>query len=175
MNKIGLFFGPMGGNVHQVTKQLAELIGMDKVELVPVAKASAKEVDAYSKIIFLSSAIGLDQWDMVDVKDDWDRFFPQLDNVRFNSKTVAVVGLGDHIKYPSHFVGSMATLADKLINQGAQLTGSVSIDGYHFAHSDALNKDGRFHGLAIDEDNEADLTPVRLKNWVMAIKPAFGF
>ncbi|MBN2668824.1 MAG: flavodoxin [Bacteroidales bacterium] len=175
MSKIALFFGPVGGNVDKVTKMLADTIGHDKVDIIPVVNSKASDVDAYDKVIFLSSAIGLDQWDMVDVKDDWDRFFPELDNVNFANKTVAVLGLGDHIKYPSHFVGSMVTLAEKLIEQGAKLVGEVPTNGYTFDESDALNSNGNFYGLAIDEDNEEELTQERINRWVEQIKPIFGF
>jgi flavodoxin I len=112
---------------------------------------------------------------MVDVKDDWDRFFPELDKVDFSAKKVAIVGLGDHIKYPAHFVTSMAILAEKLMERGAKIIGAVSTEDYTFDESDAVNKDGMFHGLAIDEDNEDDLTAGRLQNWVAAIKSDFDF
>jgi len=33
--------------------------------------------------------------------------------------------------------------------------------------------DGKFLGLAIDEDNQKDLTAKRVEEWVALIKPAF--
>lgn len=175
MSKIALFFGPVGGNVNRVTNQLAEIIGKEKVDVIPVVNSKAKDVDQYDKIIFLSSAIGLDHWDMVDVKDDWDRFFPELDEISFRHKKVAVVGLGDHVKYPSHFVTSMATLSEKIIERGGSLIGAVETKAYDFQETEALNADGNFYGLPIDEDNEEHLTHERLVNWVKAIQSDFGF
>lgn len=175
MSKIALFFGPVGGNVNKVTKELAGIIGNDNVDVLPVIDAKANGVDKYEKIIFLASAIGLEQWDMKDVKDDWDRFFPELDKLSFANKTVAIVGLGDHIKYPSHFVTSIAALGEKLIERGAALKGAVAVDGYTYEDTDALNKDGHFYGLPIDEDNEEELTTERLTSWANLIKPDFGF
>ncbi len=174
MSKIALFFGPEGGNVHKVTKELAGIIGNEKVDMVPVINASANDLEKYEKVIFLASAIGLDQWDMKDVKDDWDRFFPELDKVSFDNKVVAIVGLGDHIKYPSHFVTSIASLGEKLTEKGANITGAVSTEGYTYQDTEALNKEGMFYGLPIDEDNEEDLTTKRLNNWVNLIKSDFA-
>lgn len=174
MSKIALFFGPQGGSVDRVTNKLADIIGRENVEVLPVLDAKASDVEKYNKIIFLSSAIGLDQWDMVDVKDDWDKFFPELDKLNFENKKVALVGLGDHIKYPSHFVSSMGTLAEVLIKNKAVLSGAVSVEGYEFEESEAVNKKGLFYGLPIDEDNEDELTTERLTNWVESIKSDFG-
>jgi len=173
MSKIALFFGPEGGNVHKVTKELAGIIGAENTDMIPVINAKAMDVEKYDKIIFLASAIGLEQWDMKDVKDDWDRFFPELDKLSFENKTVAIVGLGDHIKYPSHFVTSIAALGEKLNERSANIKGAVSTEGYTYQDTEALNKDGEFYGLPIDEDNEEDLTTERLTKWVNLIKTDF--
>lgn len=45
-------------------------------------------------------------------------------------------------------------------------------DGYDFEDSTAV-KDGAFVGLAIDEDNQDDLTEERIEKWVEMIKPSF--
>jgi len=46
-------------------------------------------------------------------------------------------------------------------------------DGYDFTESKAL-RDGKFVGLALDEDNQSDLTDERIKAWVAQLKPEFG-
>ena len=175
MSKTALFYGPKGGNVNRVAEQLGKIIGSDKVEMHAVIDSKAEDVNNYEKIIFLASAIGLDQWDMKDVKDDWDQFFPEMDKIDFSNKTVAIVGLGDHIKYPSHFVTSIAALGEKLIERGASLKGLVETDGYTYDDTEALNKEGKFYGLPIDEDNEEEKTTERLTKWVNDLKSDFGF
>jgi len=174
MSKIALFFGPQGGSVDRVTNKLADIIGRDKAEVLPVLDAKASDVEKFDKLIFVSSAIGLDQWDMADAKDDWDKFFPEIEKMNFEGKKIALVGLGDHIKYPAHFVGSMGTLAEALIKNNAILSGEVSVEGYEFEESEAINEKGLFYGLPIDEDNEDHLTEERLTKWVASIKSDFG-
>ena len=41
--------------------------------------------------------------------------------------------------------------------------------------SEALDEDGYFCGLAIDEDNEPELTKERLENWLSILKSDFEF
>ena len=44
---------------------------------------------------------------------------------------------------------------------------------YDFSESKAV-KNGKFVGLAIDEDNQSDLTEERVKTWVAQIKREFA-
>ncbi|RMF69726.1 MAG: flavodoxin FldA, partial [Cyanobacteria bacterium J069] len=45
-------------------------------------------------------------------------------------------------------------------------------DGYDFNESKAV-RDGKFVGLAIDEDNQSDLTTERIQSWVAQLKREF--
>jgi flavodoxin I len=44
---------------------------------------------------------------------------------------------------------------------------------YDFSESKAV-VDGKFLGLAIDEDNQSELTESRVKSWVSQLKKEFG-
>jgi flavodoxin I len=46
-------------------------------------------------------------------------------------------------------------------------------DGYEHEASLAV-KNGKFVGLALDEDNQAELTEERIQKWVTQIKAEFG-
>lgn len=46
-------------------------------------------------------------------------------------------------------------------------------DGYDFNESKAV-VDGKFLGLAIDEDNQSDMTELRVKSWVSQLKKEFS-
>jgi flavodoxin I len=56
---------------------------------------------------------------------------------------------------------------------GGTTVGFWSTDGYEHSDSKAI-KNGKFVGLAIDEDNQSELTDERIKKWVAQIKPEFG-
>lgn len=67
----------------------------------------------------------------------------------------------------------MGILEEKIIERGGTTVGYWSTDGYEFSDSKAL-RDGKFVGLAIDEDNQSDLTDKRIKAWVAQLKKEFG-
>ena len=86
----------------------------------------------------------------------------------FSGKSVAIVGLGDSSSYSDYFCDAMEELFTAFIQAGANLIGKVPTDGYTFTESKSII-DGKFCGLAIDEDNESDLTDQRLSDWVKQI------
>jgi flavodoxin I len=55
---------------------------------------------------------------------------------------------------------------------GATLIGEWAIDGYKFKASKAVI-DGRFVGLALDQENQKDLTPDRLDTWLKMLENAW--
>lgn len=175
MSKTAIFFSPQGGNVDSVAHQLAEMIGNDKADLIPVSEAEKKDVDKYQKLILVGSTVGADHWDNETIEDEWIAFFAKISDLEFEDKKVAIVGLGNCVLYPEHFVDGMAELYEKITGLNAQVFGSVDSKGYDFTDSEAVNDDGIFCGLAIDEDNEYDLTEERLEKWISQLNPDFEF
>ena len=64
--------------------------------------------------------------------------------------------------YADNFQDRMGILEDKITEQGGITTGFWFTDGYDFNESKALNN-GKFVGLALDEDNQFDLTQEGVK------------
>ncbi|MBE0655426.1 MAG: hypothetical protein IH594_16615 [Bacteroidales bacterium] len=90
-------------------------------------------------------------------------------------KKAAIVGLGNSVLYPQHFADGMAHLYKNVKEKNAKISGFVSAEGYTFEDSEALNDEGFFCGLPLDEDNEEELTAERLEKWVSKLKPDFEF
>ena len=63
----------------------------------------------------------------------------------------------------------MGILFDKLVEKGATIIGKTSTEGYFFQESLAY-RNGKFIGLVLDEDNQADLTEPRIEKWVEQLK-----
>ncbi len=166
MKTIGLFFGSDGGNTEDVSKKLINILGKDNIDLINVAESDQNEISSYDKLIFASST-----WGDGDLQSDWDDFSSKLDEVNFENKTVALLGLGDQESYEDTFCNALALLYDKV--KDAKVVGQTSTEGYEFADSDSV-VDGEFIGLVIDEDNQEELTDERLSNWAKQIKPYFG-
>lgn len=175
MSKTALFFSPVGGNVNFVTNKLGTLIGNDKVDIIPVKEAEAEDLEKYDKLILLGSTVGTDHWSNVTVPDEWPEFFNKIKEISLEKKKVAIVGLGNSFLYPDHFADGMADLYKRLTKQNAEVLGRVSAEGYDFTDSEALDEDGFFYGLAIDEDNEPELTSERLEKWISILQADFEF
>jgi flavodoxin I len=175
MNKTALVFSPEGGNVNRVTIKLAEVIGNDKVDVIPVGKVKKGELDIYKQMIFIGSTVGADHWTNEIIVDEWQEFFNENDEISFENKKLAIVGLGNSVIYPEHFADGMAHLYKKITERKGKVLGFVDSKDYDFTDSEALNEDGFFCGLAIDEDNEEELTTERLEKWIAILKPDFEF
>ena len=175
MSKTALFYSPEGGNVNRVANKLGELIGNDKVDIVPVKEVEKGDLAKYHKIILVGSTVGADHWDNEIIVDEWIEFFTKIEEISFEKKKVAIVGLGNSVLYPAHFADGMAVLYERIIKQNAEVFGFVDSKDYDFTDSEAVNEEGFFCGLAIDEDNEAELTTERLEKWISILKSDFEF
>jgi flavodoxin I len=175
MSKTALFYSPQGGNVNRVTNKLGEMIGNDKVDIIPVKEVEKGDLYKYNKIILVGSTVGADHWNNEIVEDEWIEFFTKIMEISFEKKKVAIVGLGNSVLYPEHFVDGMANLNERITKQNAKILGFVDAKDYDFTDSEAVNDDGLFCGLPIDEDNEAELTTERLEKWILILKSDFEF
>lgn len=176
MDKILLLYSPKGGNVEKISKKITQLIGEDKIEKVLIEKnidEVLKNIENYEKIIMVISTVGRSNWDSYYSKIGWDYFIPELRKKDLSGKKVSIVGLGDHLLYPDNFVDSMGILYQSLLETNSIIIGKVNSEEYTFDNSMAL--EGKmFVGLAIDEDNEEELTDKRLKKWKSLISEDFG-
>jgi len=175
MSKTALFYSPQGGNVNSVANKLGEMIGNDKVDIIPVKEVEKGDLYKYNKIILIGSTVGADHWNNEIVVDEWTEFFTKIMEISFEKKKVAIVGLGNSVLYPSHFADGIADLYERITKQNAKVLGFVDAKDYDFTDSEAVNDDGLFCGLPIDEDNEAELTTERLEKWIFILKSDFEF
>lgn len=175
MSKTAIFFSPEGGSVNRVAMRLGEMIGSEKVDITPVREVGRGDLAKYSQFIFVGSTVGADHWSNEILVDEWQAFFTEIAGTDFGDKKVAIVGLGNSVLYPEHFADGMAHLYKALTERNAQVFGFVDAEGYTFEDSEALNDEGLFCGLPLDEDNEDDLTDGRMEKWISMLKPDFGF
>ena len=162
MGKTAIFYGSTEGNTESVAYKLKDLLG--DVDVYNVDSASADDLAEYDNLIF-----GASTWEIGELQEDWETFIDVLDEVDFTGKTVAYFGCGDADGYPDTFADALGIIHERIKESGAKFIGAVDTDDYTFDDSAALY-DGKFIGLPIDEDNEADLTDGRLQKWVADIK-----
>lgn len=165
MAGIGIFFGSTTGNTKDVSVKLQNALGGD---LLDITQIETDDIAKYSNLVFAAST-----WGAGDLQDDWEDFFPNLDAIDFTGKKVGIMGLGDQVNYGDTFVDGMAVLAEKIVELGGAIVGATSSEGYEFDNSEA-ERDGKFLGLVIDEDNQSDKTDERIKRWAADLKKVFA-
>lgn len=169
MAKIGLFYGTQTGNTQTLAERIQkELGGSSVVDVLDIANTAPEDFEPYSAII-----IGCPTWNVGELQADWEGFYEELDAINFEGKTVAYFGAGDQTGYPDNFQDAMGILEEKITALGGKTVGYWPTDGYDFNESRAVRQ-GKFVGLAIDEDNQPELTTSRIKTWVAQIRPALG-
>lgn len=158
---IGIIFGSSMGNTEEAAKTISAKLGLDN-EVVNVADIKASDLSKYSALI-----VGSSTWNDGELQDDWANFdFSGLD---ISGKTVAIFGMGDSSSYSDAYCNAMGELYENFTKAGAKIVGEISTDGYEFDDSTAV-KNGKFIGLALDNDNQSDLTDDRISAWVEQIK-----
>ena len=162
MNNIAILYGSSGGNTESVAKRLNEFLG-GNADLYDVARVKLDEIKSYPYYILGTSTTGIG-----DLQDDWEGFLPTFKKLDLSNKTIAIFALGDSASFSSSFAQSMRHLYDAVKNQST-VVGEVVDEGYTYDESDAVI-DGKWVGLAIDEDNEYDLTDDRLQAWADKLK-----
>lgn len=168
MAKIGIFYGSTEGNTERVVTKIQELLGGDSsAALHNVNSASAEDMQPYPFLI-----LACPTWEIGQLQEDWDTFIDDLADVDFTGKKVTYVGLGDADGYPDTFLDAMGIIHDRIKDKGASFVGAWPTDGYNFEASKGV-VNGKFLGLAIDEDNQKDLTEKRVSDWVTQIKSEF--
>ena len=165
MAKIGIFFGSSTGNTEVVAEKLKTLFG-DEAELNSIDVSEKKDIEKYNYLIF-----GTSTWGIGDMQDDWDDFSDILEEANLSGKKVALFGMGDQVNYADSFVDGMGAIYD-LIYDRVEIVGAWPTDNYIFNESAAV-KNGKFVGLALDKENQHDLTDERLEKWVEKLRKEF--
>lgn len=165
---VTIVYGSSTLNTEYVCKRLQREFGEDQARLVNIRDAGTQTFEDADNLILATSS-----WGSGSLQDDWEDFFPRLDQVDFSGKRVALLGLGDQENYPDSFCDALFHLAEKVRGLGGKLVGDTSTEGYTFSRSRAQEEEGRFLGLIVDEDNQADKTDERLHTWAIRLRKIF--
>lgn len=151
----------------KVAEKIIEAWGKDNIEPVNAEELGKEVFEKYDNFILSAPT-----WFDGELPNYWDEFIPDLEEMDLSEKTFAVFGLGDQKEYPENFCDAIGILAGILEECGGKVIGQVSVEGYNFESSRA-KRGGEFVGLPLDQENQARLTPERIKNWVEHLKNEF--
>jgi flavodoxin I len=168
MTRVGIFYGGKdNGGTARIARQIQELIGKDMASVQNVNTAGTKDVNKYDFLV-----LGTAAWGIGEMHSDWENFIEELVEADLENKKIALYGLGDQKTYPESFVDGLGAIFCRLPFKN-NVVGYTSVEGYQYYYSTA-EKDGRFVGLAIDNDCQAELTNERVTKWVSLISREFG-
>ncbi|MEI6893368.1 MAG: flavodoxin FldA [Colwellia sp.] len=165
MAVVGLFFGSDTGNTEAIGQTIQKKLGKKMVDVKDIAKSTKEEIAEFDLLI-----LGIPTWYYGENQCDWDDFLPDLEEIDFTDKLVAIYGLGDQEDYSEYFCDAMEPLRDIVESKGAIVIGNWSTDGYEFEASKALIDEQTFIGLCIDEDRQSELTEERIDKWLIQLK-----
>ncbi|MDB4584518.1 flavodoxin [Draconibacterium sp.] len=151
----------------QKSKKAAEKIIAafgDNIEVINAEELKKSDFENFDNFILSTPT-----WFDGELPNYWDEFVPDLEEMDLSGKTFAVFGLGDQKGYPENFCDAIGILVEILEECGAKIVGYTSPDGYSYESSRA-ERDGKFVGLLIDQENQARLTKERIENWVTQLK-----
>jgi len=158
---IGLFYGSSTCYTEMAGEKIRQQLGEELVDIFNIATTPIVQSEFYDYLIF-----GIPTWDYGELQEHWEEIWDELDEINFAGKKIAIYGLGDQVGYPEWFLDAMGYLHSKLVHRGALPCGYWPRAGYEFEASKALTPDGEFFvGLALDEENEFDLTDGRIQLW----------
>ncbi len=166
-----LVFGTDTGNTEEVADKICDAFAQHgcAVEMVNITDVEAEQYEEQDLIIF-----GIPTWDFGGIQGDFEEVEADLEALKLPGKTVALYGLGDQLGYGYYFVDAMGWVKEKLHDSGARFIGAWPTEGYDFDESRAANADKSFFcGLAIDEDQQFDLTDDRIETWVKQLFAEF--
>lgn len=161
---IAIYYGSNGGGTENVARKLAVLLQTLSGHQIGLFNIADHDVSALLKHDVL--LLGCSTWYVGDLQDDWERRFTAFQALDLSGRWVALFGTGDQYGYPDTFQDALGILGAAARQGGAQLTGWWPTDGYDFDEANSQGvEDGRFFGLALDEDNQYKLTEARLSAW----------
>lgn len=154
---VTVVYGSDGGATRSVASRIAKKMNGKSVD---IAKATVKDFEDCELLI-----LGIPTYGDGDLQSDWEEKLQTLKSADISHKRVALFGLGDQETFPDSFVDAMGILYDEVSEQGAEVIGFTETGEFSFSKSRA-QRNGKFVGLVLDEDNQSGKTGARINSWI---------
>ena len=145
--------------------RIYEKLGSETTAVRDIADSSPKDFLSFKTLI-----LGVPTWGIGEIQDDWLDFLSHVEILDLTGKKLAIFGLGDQESYPDTFADALGKLYEAFKPTGGEIIGTWSTLGYEFIESAAV-KEGVFAGLVLDEENQPELTDLRISSWLKKIFP----
>ena len=164
--KIKIIYGSDTGNTEEMVTVIKEKLTFAEVD---VTKVSDLTEDDWNNDNFI---LGIPTWYDGELQSDWEHYFDTFQKLDFTGKTVAIFGLGDQYGYEEWFCDGVGILAKVVLKNGGRMIGyTKKDDSYDFDMKPKLMLDDEtLYGLALDEDNQDEMSYDRIDKWLEQIK-----
>ena len=169
LGKVGIIYGSDTGVTEEITNDIASKIEAENIEVIEVCKVDIEDFTRFDLLF-----IGLSTWYDGDLQSDWEDYYDTFKTIDFTDKLIAIFGLGDQLGYDDYFVDGIGILAEVILKNGGTIIGHWPSEEYDFSASKGITAAGHFYGLALDEDNEPQKTPERIKEWLVQIRQEYN-
>lgn len=166
MKTIGIFYATLTKTTKGIVDEIEFFLKKDDFKTFNV-KTAVKEIADFENLILVTPTYGVGE-----AHAAWMNNLKKLEEIDFTGKIVGLVGLGNQFAFGESFCGGIRHLYNIVIKNGGKVVGFTSTDGYHYEDT-TIVENGRFIGLALDEENQASLTPKRIENWIVEVKKEF--
>ncbi|MDI4664671.1 flavodoxin FldA [Xanthobacter autotrophicus] len=154
---VTVIFGSDGGATKGVASRISKKCQGRSVDIKAATKADFENCD----LLILGSPTYGDGT----LQTDWEENIDKLRAANLKGKKVALFGTGDQESYPTSFVDAIGILYDEVTELGAEVVGFTDTAGYDYVGSTA-EREGRFVGLALDQDTQSGMTDKRVTAWL---------
>ncbi|MGL5377216.1 MAG: flavodoxin [Cetobacterium sp.] len=167
MKKIGIFYGTTSGITAGIVDEIEFYLKKVDYEVFDVADG-IDQMSQLENLILVSPTYGVGE-----LQKNWENVYEEFKNIDFSGKVVGIVGVGNQFAFGESYVGAMRKLYDVVEKNKGKIVGFTSTEGYKYEETEAVI-DNMFIGLALDESNQDNETPDRIKAWIEEIKPLFN-
>lgn len=158
---IGLFYGSTTCYTEIAAEKIQQAFTHYSIELHNIKDIPLSEITNFDIII-----LGISTWDYGEIQEDWEAKWSDISTLNLHNKIVAIYGMGDQVGYSEWFQDALGMLHQEVQAIGAYCIGYWPLEGYEFSQSKALTPDKtQFVGLALDEDNQYELSDDRIAVW----------
>lgn len=158
-----IFYASNTGTTQDVAKRISQQLG--DIDCFDISDSGIERILEFDKII-----LGTPTWGEGELADDWLDIWDDFSDLDLSGKTVALFGVGDQDGYGEFYCDAMGIIYEKVIAQGGNVIGKWDIDTEYYHEASLAIKDESFVGLALDEDNQDDLTDERIEKWCEQIE-----
>jgi len=170
---IGLFYGSTTCYTEMAAEKIQQYFVENstqkpelQVELFNIKDIPLSKINDFDLMI-----LGISTWDYGELQEDWESHWGDIATLDLTGKIIALYGMGDQIGYTEWFQDALGMLHEQVVAQDGFVIGFWPNQGYEFEASKALTEDkSEFVGLALDEDNQYQLSDERISQWCQQIQ-----